>query len=361
MLHIERPVFIMLILFAVAAAACEAVFFPILKIANQKGLVDSPNSRKLQKHPVPVVGGLAVFFGIVVALCFFKTTVNYINLFSTLCGMMVMLYLGSIDDILDVRVWKKFVVEIAVCILIVYGTHNLMINFQGLFGLFRLPVPVAIPLTVIGMVGIMNSINLIDGVDGLASGMSILIFGCLGLFLFLAHEYSSCALSIICAGALVPFFFHNVFGKSSKMFIGDGGALMIGAAISSLVIVILKGRSLAYTGYFVDFERMSLVSMCLAVLSIPVFDTIRVMTARIVMGRSPFYADKSHLHHKLLGTGMSHLMICIIEIGLDMLTVIFWLGSFFLGASVTVQFCTVVLTGTLATVMPCICVKNHHA
>lgn len=335
---ITRPVFIMAILFVVAVFMTEAIYRPILKIARQKGLVDNPEARKLQKEPVPVMGGLAVFFGIVVALCFFKTTVNYVNLFSTVCAMMVMLYIGSIDDLVDLKAWAKFGVEILVCLLVIYGTRNLMINFQDLFHIGKLPLGVAIPLTVIGMVGIINAINMIDGVDGLSSGMSIFIFGCLSLFLFLTHEYSYCALSIICMGALVPFFIHNVFGKSTKMFIGDGGALMIGVAIASLIINILRGRELAYTGFVDDFSRINLVSMCLAILSVPVFDTLRVMTVRMLRHQSPFHADKMHLHHCLLAAGLSHIRTTLVEIGLDAVVVLAWLVSVLLGAPATLQF-----------------------
>jgi len=343
--HITRPVFIMPILFAIAAAVSAVVYPSILKIAKEKNLVDNPNARKLHKEPVPVVGGLVVFFGIVVALCFFKTTVNYINLFSTLCAMMVMLYLGSIDDILDTKPWKKFLIEILVCILIIYGTRNLMSNFQGLFGISILKSQFAIPLTVFGMVGIINSINLIDGVDGLSSGMSIFIFGCLSLFLFLAHEFSGCALAVICSGALLPFFIHNVFGKESKMYIGDGGALMIGVAIAYLILQILKGRGIPYTGNFPDFDRMSMISMCLAVVSVPVSDTLRVMTERLLRGVSPFYADKTHLHHCLLKRGWSHIRVSMTEIALDALVVAVWLASWLLGWGVGLQFGIVVALG----------------
>ena len=96
---ISRPVFIMIILFIIALVMTWLVYNPILAIAKEKNLVDNPNARKLQKSPVPVLGGVAVFFGIVIGLCFFKTTVNHVNIFSTLCAMMIMLYVGTMDDI----------------------------------------------------------------------------------------------------------------------------------------------------------------------------------------------------------------------------------------------------------------------
>jgi len=347
MFHIGRPVFVMLILIAISMLMSFFIYPYVLKIARQKNLVDNPSDRKLQKQPVPVMGGLVVFFGIVVALCFFKTTVNYINLFSTLCGMMVLLYIGTMDDIIDIRAWTKFIVEILVCLLILYGTRSLMNNFQGLFGIDILPVVLAIPLTTFAMVGIINSINLIDGVDGLASGMSIFILGVFALYLFLAHEYSFCALAVICAGALIPFFIYNVFSKDSKMYLGDGGALMVGVAIASVIVNILKGKGPAYSDFVPDFQGISLISFCLATVSIPVFDTLRVMIGRVLRGIPPFHADKTHLHHILLSRGLSHFQVTLAEIGLDALVVISWIVSVILGAGIGVQFAVVLVAGVM--------------
>jgi len=349
MFHIGRPVFVMLILIAVSMAMSFFIYPFILKIARQKNLVDNPSARKLQKQPVPVLGGLVVFFGIVVALSFFKTTVNYVNLFSTLCAMMVMLYIGSIDDIIDIRAWTKFVIEILVTLLILYGTHSVMSNFQGLFGIEKLPVAAALPFTTFAMVGIINAINLIDGVDGLASGMSIFILGVFALYLFLAHEYSYCALAVICSGALIPFFVYNVFGTKSKMYLGDGGALMIGVTIASIIVNILKGKGPVYTEFIPDFQHLSLMSFCLAAVSVPVFDTLRVMTQRILKGIPPFHADKTHLHHILLSRNLTHFQVAMTEIGLDALVVASWFVAYLLGAGISVQFAVSFLMGIAVT------------
>ena len=339
----------MIILFIIALVMTWFVFKPVLAIAKEKNLVDNPNARKLQKSPVPVLGGVAVFFGIVIGLCFFKTTVNHVNIFSTLCAMMIMLYVGTMDDILDIPAWMKFLVEIGVCLLVIYGTRNLMTNFQRVLGIIKVPVAAAIPLTVIGMVGIINSINMIDGVDGLSSGMCILVFCILGLLLFLSHEYSYAALAAVCAGALIPFFVHNAFGNKSKMFIGDGGALMMGTAIASMVINILKGRGLSYQLFVSDIDSLSLVAFCLAVLSVPVFDTLRVMVSRLLRGVSPFHAEKNHLHHHLIDLNWSHVRISLFEIALDLLVVLVWGIAYLLGAGVNVQFFAVVVASIIVT------------
>lgn len=346
---VTRPVFVMIILFAISLVMTSLIYGPILKIAKDKKIFDNPDARKLQKSPVPVMGGVAVFFGIIIGLCFFKTTVHYVNLFSTICAMMIMLYIGTIDDISDIKASSKFIIEILVCLMVIYGTRNLMSNFQGLFGIRNMPLAIAIPLTAIGMTGIINAINMSDGVDGLSSGLCICIFAILGLFLFFCHEYSYAALAAVCCGALVPFFIHNVFGTESKMFIGDGGTMMMGIAVASMVIDILRKRPLTYTGFVSDFDNLSLVSFCLAAVSIPVFDTLRVMTLRILRGVSPFSPDKTHLHHHFINIGFSHLKTTMTEVAMNLSAVAVWLVSFLLGASPLMQLVMVVLTGLLTT------------
>jgi len=337
-MSLMRPVFIMMILFAVAIF-CSAVVYPyILRIAKDKNLVDNPNARKLQKQPVPVMGGVVVFFGLVVSLCVFSIFFLKVNLFPALCAMMVMLYLGTIDDMLDSNAGIKFLIEIVICLIVVYGTRSLMMNFQGLFGIDRMPVWIAVPMTVIGMVGITNSINLIDGVDGLSSGMCIFILSIFAYFLFITHEFSYCGLAVATVGALIPFFLHNVFGNTNKMYIGDGGALMVGMVIATVIINILKGRGLAFTGNVEDLGNINLVTMCIAVMSIPVFDTMRVMIRRILKGVGPFHPDRTHLHHKLLDMGFSAIQTSLFEVILDAFVVFVWFLSCVLDAGPNLQF-----------------------
>jgi len=342
----------MAILFGVALCVSAFIHPYILRIAKAKGIVDCPGERKLHKEPVPVTGGLVVFFGVVCSLCLFKTAVSSISLFPTVCAMMIMLYIGSIDDLVDLKAWIKILAELVVCTIVLFGMRQLMMNWQGLFGITLLPVPLAIPFTVIAMVGIINAMNLIDGVDGLSSGLAIFSFSAFSVFLFLAQEYGYCALAVICAGAMVPFFIHNVFGHSSKMYLGDGGALMVGVALATIVVDILKGQPLAYSGFLSEPERFSRGAMCLAVLSIPVFDTLRVMLVRIFHGVSPFHADKTHLHHHFISKGFSHLQTTLFEIGLNIAVVAAWLISYLLGAGITFQFWLVIGLSVLVSTIP---------
>ena len=336
----------MLILMLIAFAATWVIYRPILRIARSKMLTDNPGERKLQKSPVPVLGGIAVFFGIVVGLCYFKTMLNYVSLFPMLGAMVIMLYVGTIDDVSDLSPWIRIAVETGVALLMIYGNRTTILAFDGLFGLDTIPLGVSIPLTVLMTVGVINAINMIDGIDGLVSGMMIFASACFGLIFFFSHDYSFTALSAVMIGALLQFFLHNVFGRETKMFIGDGGTMMVGTVMSAMVIELLSGQLLLRE--FQPAFDFNLVCLALSVLSIPVFDTLRVMTARMAKGVSPFHADNTHLHHLFLRCGFSHLGTVVMMVGLDAFTVLAWLLAWWLGALPTLQLAVTVAAALLA-------------
>lgn len=336
----------LIILFLISFAATSLVFKPILKIAKNKNIVDNPDARKLQKQPIPVMGGIAVFFGIALGLCFYKTMITYTSLFPVLGAMIVMLYLGFIDDVVTIRAGIRFLIEVLVGLVMIYGMKCCICNFQGLWGIDCVPTITGVILSTITFVGIVNAINMIDGIDGLSSAFGIMIFVCLGIVCFICAEYSFAALAAVCTGALLPFFLHNVFGWDTKMFIGDGGTMMMGTAISAMVFVLLRKNSILVERFpALDFSRIAFV---LAVLSIPIGDTLRVMTTRIIHHSSPFKPDKTHLHHVLLDAGFSHIGITIIEISLNMAIIAIFAGTWLLGASAAVQLYIVIAATLLA-------------
>lgn len=345
---ILSPKIRMIILFLIAFAASWLIYRPILHIAKDKNMTDNPEARKLQKVPIPVLGGIAVFFGIVVGLCYFKTMLNYVSLFPLLGAMVIMLYVGTIDDISNLSPWIRIAVEIGVALLLIYGNHRVVIDFGGLWGIHRLAVWVAIPLTVLMCVGVVNAMNMIDGVDGLVSAMCIFECVCFGLMFFLAHDYSFAAMCSVMVGALLPFVFHNVFGLKTKMFIGDGGTMMVGIAVSAMVIEMLCGKfDVQQYQPWMDFN---LVPMCLAVMAVPVTDTLRVMFSRMLRGVSPFSADNNHFHHLLIRSGFSHLATVAVMVSLNALVVALWLLSWWAGASAGVQLLVVIVAACLVDV-----------
>lgn len=334
------------ILFIVSLCATWWIFKKVLRIAVEKNIVDNPDSRKLQRVPVPLLGGIAVFFGILVALTVANVLFDQTSLFSIVGVMVMMLYIGTMDDILSLSPNIRFLAQIIAVLLIIYGNDISFNNFYGLWGLWNLPDWFAVPMTVFACVGIINSINLIDGVNGLSSGYCIIACSFFAWAYMWADDSELASLAIICLGALIPFFFHNVFGNKSRMFIGDGGTLLMGTIMSVFVLGVLNDKSIFSSCVNANFGTVPFV---LSMLAIPVFDTIRVMFVRIIRGTSPFRPDKTHLHHLLLDLHFSHIGTTMVEILANFGVVGSWYLSYKLGASIDVQTYVVIGLGLLIT------------
>lgn len=318
----------------------------LVKIALLKNIVDNPDARKLQRTPVPVLGGVAVFFGVVIAIGCMSSVVDCSGLPVVIMAMMAMLYTGTMDDILSLSPGLRFVIEIVVVLLLIFVGGYCIDDFHGLWSIGRFSYWYAVPLTVVAAVGIINAINLVDGVNGLSSGYCIMACLIFGTLFFLSGEAPMTILAAVSVGALIPFFLHNVFGKTSKMFIGDGGTLVMGVVMSVFVIAILQNgsRVAAYVN-----PNVGLVPFTLAVLSVPVFDTLRVMSTRILKGTSPFRPDKTHLHHMFIDLGCSHVATTLAILGVNMFVVLCWWALEALGFSIAVQLYAVIAVSLLVT------------
>ncbi len=246
------------------------------------------------------------------------------------------------DDILGLSPWLRLVLEIIVVLALIYTTGFSIEDFHGLWGVYRLPEWLAICLTVFAGVGIINAINMVDGVNGLCSGYCIFACTAFGAFSAVFGGTTGVYLAVICIGALVPFLCHNIFGLTSKMFIGDGGTLLMGTVMTFFVIDCLHDGSISATA---QAQNIGLVPFCLSVLVVPVFDTIRVMTVRMIHHKSPFSADKTHLHHQLFKVHFSHIGTTCTEILLNALVVGVWWLTYTLGGSIDVQFYVVMIMG----------------
>ena len=318
----------------------------LVKIALLKNIVDNPDARKLQRTPVPVLGGVAVFFGVVIAIGCMSSVVDCSGLPVVIMAMMAMLYTGTMDDILSLSPGLRFVIEIVVVLLLIFVGGYCIDDFHGLWNIGRFSYWCAVPLTVVAAVGIINAINLVDGVNGLSSGYCIMACLIFGTLFFLAGEAPMTILAAVSVGALIPFFLHNVFGKTSEMFIGDGGTLVMGVVMSVFVIAILQNgsRVAAYVN-----PNVGLVPFTLAVLSVPVFDTLRVMSTRILKGTSPFRPDKTHLHHMFIDLGCSHVATTLAILGVNMFVVLCWWALEASGFSIAVQLYAVIAVSLLVT------------
>jgi UDP-N-acetylmuramyl pentapeptide phosphotransferase/UDP-N-acetylglucosamine-1-phosphate transferase len=318
----------------------------LVAIAIKKTLVDSSDERKLQRVPVPVLGGVAVFFGIVLGITLTSSLIDCMSLMSIVAAMMIMLYAGTLDDMINLPALQRLAVEIGVVVLLIFSTHQSINDFHGLWDTYWFGPTIAVPLTIFATVGIINAINLVDGVDGLSSGYCIMASMMFGVFYYYCDYYLMLLLCLLSIGSLLPFFFHNVFGKRSKMFIGDGGSLMMGVIMSTYVVMAVSSGG--ESEVFVD-AGLGVVPFTLAVMSVPVFDTMRVMIMRIIRKTSPFHPDKTHLHHLFIELGFSHFGTTLSELFLNVVVIAAWYATYKFGASIDVQFYVVMGVGLLLT------------
>ena len=329
--------------------ACVISFLlypPVLRFARKKNIVDNPDARKLQREPVPVLGGLVVFVSFALTMPVAYVLFGTKKLVVGFIAVMMMTVIGIWDDLKNLPAAFRFVVEIVMVWLLMQFGGFYINDLHGLWGVNEISFWWAAPLSIFAGVGLINAINLIDGVDGYSSGYGIGASLVFATALFRVQAYAAAACLLILAGALLPFFLHNLFGKKSKMFIGDGGTLLLGTAMTIAVFYFLHSGSPCAA---LEQDGVGLVAFTLAVLAVPVFDTLRVMTLRMARGNSPFNPDKTHLHHLFIEMGFSHVATAGSILALNTLVVLIWWLSWKLGASVTWQFYIVVLMGLLIT------------
>lgn len=332
--------------FCVACIASAMIHPSLVRFARMKNLVDNPNTRKLQIRPVPVLGGICVFFGIMLGLVGACVVVDCSSLFVVFGCMLVMLYVGAMDDMLDISPKIRLAAQIAVVLILIYIGGFSLDDFHGLWGLHALPAAASVPLTVFAVVGIINALNLIDGVDGLFSMFCMEVCALFGVIFLLGGDLQLFVLAVASIGALIPFLLHNAFGNTSKMFVGDGGTLLMGVVLSVFVMEIVGNP--VYEKMFAPYN-LGVVPFVLAALSVPVFDTVRVMTARILRGGSPFIGDKTHLHHMFIWLGVSHISTALSIIGLNLLVVWACWRAASAGLSVDMQFYVVIAAALFVT------------
>ncbi len=321
------------------------IYFKILKMAKDKEMVDNPNARKLQKMPIPVLGGLAVFFGVACGMLGASALTNLWSLAPVFMAMVIMLYVGWMDDILSLSSRTRACIEVVVILGMCLGTDGCVDSLHGLWGIEGFSLYIAVPLTVFAGVGIINAINMIDGVNGLSSGICMCCSSIFGFALLQSGDVADAMLAFCMTAALVPFWLHNVFGRTSKMFIGDSGTMVMGVLLAWFVIQILRHDTVIW---WTEITETCLVAFCLAVMAVPVADTVRVMLMRIGKGNSPFRPDKTHLHHIFIKFGMSHAITSLTIVGIDVLIAVLWYFSYkFLRWSQEAQFYLVVFLGVV--------------
>jgi UDP-GlcNAc:undecaprenyl-phosphate GlcNAc-1-phosphate transferase len=279
----------------------------IITVAKLKGLYDKPNERKLHTAKIPRLGGLAIVAGFSIAASMWLVDSATIGKIQYLLAALVILFFSGLkDDIIIISPVKKLMSQIVAAGIIVLGQKIQITDFQGLLGINEIPLFIAIPFSMFTIIVITNSFNLIDGIDGLAGGIGFIASITFGLWFSFIDEIAWAVIAFALSGALLGFLIFNF--NPARIFMGDAGSLTVGFMLSILVIKFIEFNNAA-AGTF--YKISAAPAIAIAILIVPLFDTLRVFAIRVYKKQSPFKADQNHLHHLLIKTGLGHKEVCL--------------------------------------------------
>jgi UDP-GlcNAc:undecaprenyl-phosphate/decaprenyl-phosphate GlcNAc-1-phosphate transferase len=271
---------------------CTIILIPVFsRAAFRFKALDLPNDRKVHTQPIPRSGGPAMALGAFAPILFFNSESGFVAAYCAGAGVLVVF--GLLDDFRDLRPWIKLVGQVAAALIVIHfgGVQIRTLGMLAPDGYLLSPW-LALPLTLLVIVGVTNAINLADGLDGLAGGICLLIFCCMGYLAYLEGNTTLGLISLAFAGAIFGFLRFNTHPAS--VFMGDAGSQLLGFSAITL--------SLALTQEHTALSPL----LPLILVGFPVLDTLTVMISRMVQGRSPFAADKNHFHHNLMALGFLH-------------------------------------------------------
>ena len=290
----------------------------IIRIANRLSLFDEPNERKIHNNRIPLLGGIAIF-----AASLFSFTIWAAPYFESqhlfiIASLIIIFFFGLRDDIAPLAPLKKLSGQVIASLIVVLYCNIRLSGLHGLFGIHSLSWISSVLWTVFAMLFIINAFNLIDGIDGLSSGLGIISSFVFGILFFVYGDFLMSVLAFSLCGALFGFIPFNFY--KARIFMGDTGTMTTGFILALLSVHFMElSREVTVTSWFSYYSAPTLV---LSALIIPVIDMMRVFIIRIIRLRSPFSADRNHIHHRLMMLGLNPAQACIILYMINILFVI---------------------------------------
>jgi len=273
----------------------------IINVAVKKNLMDEPGERRSHVVSTPSLGGIGIFAGTLFSIILWTPFAHFGDLQYILCAFIIIFLIGAKDDIDPMSPSKKFLGELFAATILVFKANVRLTSLYGIFGFQELPYIVSVLLSIFVIIVIINAFNLIDGINGLSGGLGTLICVVLGIWFLKVDSVELAMVAFALAGSLVAFLKYNI--TPAKIFMGDTGALLLGLVCSILTIQFIEiHNELTDRTYAFDAAP----SMAIAILILPLFDTLRVFTIRLLKGKSPFHPDRNHIHHMMIDSGLSH-------------------------------------------------------
>lgn len=313
----------------------------IIQVAREKKLFDEPDERKVHKMVIPTLGGLGIFAGFILAtLLGSPAGISELQYF--VAAAIVIFFLGIKDDILILSAAKKFIGQlVAAGIIIKFGGVQIT-NMHGFLDIGELPNLASIVFTLFTIIVIVNSFNLIDGVDGLAGSLGLLTAMIFGVYFAYVGLILYAVIAFSLAGSLIGFLIYNF--SPARIFMGDTGSLLIGL-INSIMVVKFINIAGNTTSVF-PIEAAPAIGV--AILIVPLFDTLRVFGLRILDRRSPFSPDRTHVHHLLLDLGFSHRNVTFLCLGANISCIVLALFLRNLGTTIVIGILLAIFSSLMA-------------
>lgn len=329
----------------------------VLRVAHLKRLFEPFEERKVHKTLVPPLGGVAIFIGFLFSVSITTYGFDFDMIKYLLVAVLLMFFTGLKDDLVNIDAKKKLLIQIFAAIILIVMADIRFTNLHGVLGIYNIGFTGSFLVSLFAIVVITNAINLIDGIDGLASGIVIVATAILGTWFYFAEQYQLSIISFALTGCLGAFFLYNVFGRSNKLFMGDSGSLVIGIVLSALVIRFNEINIMPSTALKINAAP----SVSFAIVIVPLVDTLRVMLVRIAQKRSPFSADSNHIHHRLLKLFDNHLKVTLTLVSASVFFVAFSLLLNLTSINVNFQLLILLTTASGCCLIPSLLLKQKTA
>lgn len=287
----------------------------ILTIAREKHLYDEPDERKVTKRRVPTLGGAAIFLALTVSTTLFCYKYIFLELPYIVVALIILFYIGIKDDILDISARSKSIIQLVATAIVIFVADLYIKDFHGFITSAPVPYWIAVFVTIFMVMLIINGFNLIDGIDGLASGIGIVSSFAFTIIFITRNEYQYAIFAASLTGVLISFFMYNVFGLRNKLFMGDTGSMLVGLSISIMAIRYLNDPG-------TDGYTQISPSLLYGIIAYPLTDTLRVFFIRLKSGNSPFKPDKNHIHHSFLRLGYKHYKATFLILGTNVVIIL---------------------------------------
>lgn len=314
---VEKVIFSFITAFVLTFLAIPS----IIAVARTKRLYDNPGDGRNNNINIPTLGGLAIFAGVIFSISFWADFSKCLNLQYIIAAITIVFFIGLKDDIIGLAPFKKGMGQLlAALVLVVWGDIRLS-GFYGIFGVNELPYIVSVLFSIFTILVIINSFNMIDGINGLSASFGIISSFTFGIWFYLTEHYQFAIIAFSIVGSLLAFMRFNI--TPAKIFMGDTGSLLLGLILSVFAVKFIDFNG-TLSG---NFHIHSAPVVAMGILTIPLFDLLRIFIIRIINKKSPFKADRNHIHHQLLNLGISHNKVTVI---LSFISLIFIVTVFLL-------------------------------